>query len=164
MGLPKYYNPALTLISHLQDLTEPEMRLPLLIPILALLPHVATADYSSFTTGPIIEDYGPVADVDVTSPVPPDAVLRHSFDVSTQAEDGEPNRTLISAARFINMHARAGIDADSISVAVIVHGKAIYDVSGDAPGNADVVAALLDAGAMTAHALLQQQGYTVNPF
>lgn len=169
------------------------MRSLLLLPILAFLPGIVFADSDSFTTGPVIDDYGPVAEVDVTLPVPADSVLRHSFDVSTRAENGEPNRTLVSAARFINMHARAGVDANRIRVAAVVHGKAIYDVSGEAQGNADLVAALLDAGvriivcgqtaayydvatddllpgvemalsAMTAHALLQQQGYTLNPF
>jgi len=91
------------------------------------------------------------------------------------------------------MHARAGVETDRVQVAVIVHGKAIHDVSGIAPDNAELVAALVDHGvkiyvcgqtaayydiarsdllpgvemalsAMTMHALLQQQGYTLNPF
>ena len=122
-----------------------------------------------------------------------DAVFRHSFDVSKRAEDGELNRTLVSAARFINMHARAGVEAEHIELAVVVHGTAVHDVSGDASGSADLVAALIERGvkiivcgqsaayydvetgdllpgvemalsAMTVHALLQQQGYTLNPF
>ena len=157
------------------------------------MPSVAVADLSSFTTGPAIEGYGPVADVDVTLPVPDNAVFRHTFDVASRAEDGAPNRTLASAARFINMHARAGIEADSIQLVVVVHGAAVHDVSGEGSPSADLVATLLDHGvrfivcgqsaayynvttedllpgvemalsAMTAHALLQQQGYTLNPF
>jgi hypothetical protein len=96
------------------------MRLFLLLPVLAFLPCSGQADFSSFTTGPAIKDYGPVADVEITFPVPKDAVLRHTFDVGEPAADGEPNRTLASAARFINMHARAGIDADRIEVAVVI--------------------------------------------
>lgn len=169
------------------------MRLTLLLPVLALLPCIAQADFSSFTTGPVIKDYGPVADVDMTLPVPKDTTFRHTFDVSEPAADGELNGTLASAARFINMHARAGIDPNRIEIAVVVHGKAIYDVSGEAPASAPLVAALVEHGvkiivcgqtaayydvktdellpgvqmalsAMTAHALLQQQGYTLNPF
>jgi len=168
------------------------MRL-LLLPIIAFLPCHAGADMNAFRNGPVFEDHGPVADVDVTVPVPKDATLRHTFDAGTQAEEGEANRTLVSAARFINMHARAGVDAERIEVAVIVHGKAIHDVSGEAPASAELVAALVDQGvkiyvcgqtaayydvskddllpgvemalsAMTMHALLQQQGYTLNPF
>ncbi len=169
------------------------MRSLFLLPIFLVLPVIADADLSSFTTGPVIEDFGPVADIDVTLPVPEGAVFRHSFDVSGRAEDGELNRTLESAARFINMHARAGVDADRIEIAVVVHGAAVHDVSGETTSSADLVAALVDHGvsiivcgqsaayydvemddllpgvdmalsAMTAHALLQQQGYTVNPF
>jgi intracellular sulfur oxidation DsrE/DsrF family protein len=164
------------------------MRLRLLLATVIVLPAAAMADLESFTTGPVFKDHGPVADIETTVAVPADAALRHVFDTGTRAEDGQPNRTLVSAARFINMHARAGID-----LAVVVHGKAIYDVSGEAPGSAELVAALIDYGvkiyvcgqtaayydvtnddllpgvelalsAMTMHALLQQKGYTLNPF
>jgi intracellular sulfur oxidation DsrE/DsrF family protein len=154
---------------------------------------VASADFSAFTTGPVIEDYGPVADIDATLPIPEDARFRHIYDVSTRAEDGELNRSLVTAARFINMHARAGVGPDRIELAVVVHGGATFDVSAGAGVNADLVATLIDHGvriivcgqsaayhdvkaedllpgvemalsAMTAHALLQQDGYTLNPF
>jgi intracellular sulfur oxidation DsrE/DsrF family protein len=160
---------------------------------IAMIPCIAHADMSAFTTGPVFEEHGPVAAVETTVAVPADATLRHAFDVGTRAEEGQPNRTLVSAARFINMHARAGVDAERIEVAVVVHGKAIYDVSGEAPGSAELVAALIDHGvkiyvcgqtaayyditnddllpgvelalsAMTMHALLQQEGFTLNPF
>jgi intracellular sulfur oxidation DsrE/DsrF family protein len=169
------------------------MRSFLLMATLAFLPAAASADFSSFTTGPVFEDFGPVANVDATWPVPEDAVFRHSFDVSEQAAEGELNRTLVSAARFINMTARAGVDAERIEIAVVVHGKAIQDVSGEDPFSARLVAALVEHGvniivcgqtaayygvatndllpgvkmalsAMTAHAVLQQQGYTLNAF
>ena len=169
------------------------MRALILLSVLSALPFATYADFSSFSTGPAIKDYGPVADVDVTFPVPDDAVLRHSFDVAEQADDGQLNRTLVSAARFINMHARAGVDPTRIELAVVVHGKAVHDVSGGASSSSGLVAALIDHGvsiivcgqsaayygvatsdllpgvdmalsAMTAHALLQQRGYTLNPF
>lgn len=161
--------------------------------IAAVLACQAHADMNSFRNGPVFKDFGPVADVDTSVAIPATATLRHVFDVGAQSENGEPNRTLVSAARFINMHARAGVETDRVQVAVIVHGKAIYDVSGGAPDNAELVAALVEHGvkiyvcgqtaayydvarsdllpgvemalsAMTMHALLQQQGYTLNPF
>ena len=169
------------------------MRSIALMFVVIVLPCIAQADMSSFTTGPVIKDYGPVADIDVTLPVPQNAALRHSFDVAERADDGELNRTLVSAARFINMHARAGIHIDHIKVAVVVHGTAVHDVSGETPASAELIAALIDNGvrifvcgqsaayydvttddllpgvemalsAMTVHALLQQQGYSLNPF
>ena len=169
------------------------MRHSMLLALLVVLPIVATADFSAFSTGPVFKEFGPVAAIDATMSIPDGARFRHSFDVSERAEDGKPNRTLVSAARFINMHARVGIDQDRIDLAVVVHGTAVHDVSGTESGSEALVAALIDYGvriivcgqsaayydvstrdllpgvemaisAMTAHALLQQQGYTINPF
>ena len=169
------------------------MRTSTMLQVLLFLPIVSLADFSSFSTGPVIDDFGPVAAIDTNMAMPKDARFRHSFDVSERAEDGKPNRTLVSAARFINMHARAGIEPDRIDLAIVVHGTAVHDVSGKEPDSAALVAALVDHGvriivcgqsaayygvamedllpkvemaisAMTAHALLQQQGYTINPF
>lgn len=161
--------------------------------ILTACATTVLADDAAFITGPVFTDYGPVAAVDVTMPIPSGAVFKHSFDVSTPAAGGELNSTLMSAARFMNMHARAEIAAENIQVAVVVHGNAVYDVAGEPSVSAALVAALVDKGvriivcgqsaayrdvsvddllpgvemalsAMTAHAVLQQQGFTLNPF
>lgn len=165
--------------------------MPLLI--VAACATTALADESAFTRGPVFTDYGPVADVDVTMPIPTGTAFKHSFDVSTSAPAGDPNPTLVSAARFINMHARAGIPAGNIRVAVVVHGKAVKEMADELSASARLIAALTDQGvriivcgqsaayydvatddllpgvrmalsAMTAHAMLQQQGFTLNPF
>jgi intracellular sulfur oxidation DsrE/DsrF family protein len=107
------------------------------------------------------------------------------------------NRGLESAARFLNMHARAGIPPENIRLAIVVRGAAARDLivhprPGEDNANAGLVAALianhvdiylcgqtaahydisasdllpgvrLALSAMTAHALLQQEGYTLNP-
>lgn len=169
------------------------MRQFMMMLILGAFATAASADESAFTTGPVFKAYGAVADIDVTLPMPVDAVFKHSFDVSTPASAGEPNRTLVSAARFINMHVRAGVAVNRILLAVVVHGKAVKEVADEKSASANLVAALIDKGvriivcgqsaayydvatkdllpgvemalsAMTAHALLQQQGYTLNPF
>ncbi len=168
------------------------MRPPIFL-ALAAFATIACADDAVFTMGPVFEEYGPVVDVDVTMGISPDVVFRHSFDVSTPAPDGEPNRSLLSAARFINMHARAGVPLANIRLAVVVHGKAVKEVADEASASAGLVAALVGKNvriivcgqsaayydvatddllpgvemaisAMTAHALLQQQGYSLNPF
>ncbi len=139
--------------------------------------------------------------------MPTDTEFAHSFDVVEAADGDARNRGFESAARFVNMHAAAGVDPDNIRVAVVVHGGAVRDLltnaaraeraltldaDGANPSGA-MVQAMLDAGvrfivcgqsmagagiareelrdgvevalsAMTAHALLQQRGYTVNPF
>ena len=175
-----------------------------LIAACLLATPAAAQDMSAFTTGPVFEDFGPHASVEITDPLPADTHLRHSFDVASAAEGGRFNRGFESAARFVNMHAANGVNPDRIDVAVVVHGGAVLDLltdeawaardlEGDTnPGGANV-REMLDAGvrfivcgqsaagqgvanedliegvevslsAMTAHALLQQQGYTVNPF
>ena len=166
-------------------------QMPLLI--LAACTTVAFADDRTFTMGPVFTDYGPVANIDVTTPIPPGTAFKHSFDVSTPAATGDPNSTLVSVARFINMLARAGMPAGNIRVAVVVHGKAVKEMADEQSASARLIAELTDQGvriivcgqsaayydvatddllpgvemalsAMTAHAVLQQQGYTLNPF
>lgn len=169
------------------------MRHAMLLLTLAACATTAAAGEGAFTTGPVFKNYGPVAAVDVTVPVDPDMVLKHSFDVSSPAPDGEPNSTLVSAARLINMHVRAGVAKDNIDVAVVVHGKAVKEMADEDSASAGLIEVLTKHGvrivvcgqsaayydvatsdllpgvemalsAMTAHALLQQQGYTLNPF
>lgn len=166
--------------------------------ILVIAPSAIAQDMPEvFSTGPVIEEYGPVADVPGADPIPADAVFRVAFDTATPGADGQLNRTLASAARFLNMHGRAGLAPENIHVAVVIHGRAVNDVSHPAEGsenvNAGLISALLEQNveiyvcgqsatyygvttedllpgvsmslsAMTAHAQLQQRGYTLNPF
>ena len=175
------------------------MRLTLLVVFLALLPAIAAGQElpSGFSTGPVIEAYGPVADVPGAAALPPDAVFRVAFDTAAAAEAGQLNRTLVSAARFLNMHARAGIDPSNLHVAVVIHGGAGLDVAQHANEESNLNEALIaellqhnveihvcgqsaayhgvtsddllpgvgmSLSAMTAHAQLQQSGFTLNPF
>ncbi len=158
---------------------------------------------AAFHPGPVIPAFGKVATVaDADVKLAADTEFHVAFDVST-ATESTLNRTLEGAARFLNMHAEAGIPADHQHLAIVVHGAAVFDVSsaeayarkypGSTNPNAPLVAALKEQGvriivcgqsaaaqnvakadllpgvelalsAMTANALLQQQGYTLNPF
>ena len=171
---------------------------------LALAAPAAAQDMSGFTTGPVFEDFGPVADIDDADfLIPEDAEFKVVLDVSAGAEGGQINRTFVSAARLINMHDRAGIEPIKNRAVVVIHGKAVFDVLSNeawaAKGregenaSAGPIAEMIDMGvrfivcgqsaaaygvkradfvpgvemalsAMTAHALLQRDGYTVNPF
>jgi intracellular sulfur oxidation DsrE/DsrF family protein len=162
-----------------------------------LLAPAAHADPSAFTPGPVIAHYGPVADVEGAAPIPANTHFKVMFDVSESAEAGAVNRGLESAARFLNMHARAGIPPANINLAIVVRGAAVRDLTvhprrGQDNANAPLIAALianhvdiyvcgqaaahaniraggllpgvrLVLSAMTEFALLQQQGYTLNP-
>jgi intracellular sulfur oxidation DsrE/DsrF family protein len=170
--------------------------------ILALLAAPVQAQDEKFSTGPVFDGFGPVAGVDTDFVIPDGVRMRISFDVSRGAEAEKLNRTLESAARFINMHVRAGVPVENIDVAVVVHGSAVHDVAnnthyGEAVGGENASATLVEAlieknvriivcgqsaayygvesdellpgvemalSAMTAHVLLQQDGFTINPF
>lgn len=163
--------------------------------LLATTPLDAQGLSEAFTPGPLIEGQGPNALVPGMTPLPAGIRLKVSFDVSDAGEDGKANKTLVSAARFLNMHVRAGVDPDHVAAAVIAHGKAVGDLTRDAAStpNGPLVDSLLQhnariivcgqsaaaygvskedllpgvelaLSAMTAHAMLQQDGYTLNPF
>ena len=174
----------------------------MLATLLAALVLTATGP-DDFTAGPLITDFGPNAEVDVEMVIPEGFVFRHSFDFAAEADAGELNRHLVSAARFLNMHARAGVPVENLNLAIVVHGAAVHDVADaatyaarhDGAENANIAlvdqlveygvriyvcgqsAAYYDVGtadllpgvdmalsAMTAHAVLQAEGYTLNPF
>ena len=84
-------------------------------------------------TGPVIQGYGPVfnAPADAYN-LRTDQHYKVSMDVSATGDFYEDrNSSLESAARFLNMHARNGIDVDHIEFAVIVHGAASKDLLSD---------------------------------
>lgn len=162
----------------------------------------AAAEENAFTKGPVFEDYGPVADVAADFVIPENMAFKLRFDVSEGADQGAVNRRFETAARFINMHARAGITDKKIKLAIVVHGKAVNDATnavyyaeavGGENANAPLLAALIEKGvrviicgqsaahygvanadllpgvemalsAMTAHAVLEREGYALNPF
>ena len=181
----------------------------------------ALAGPEAFTSGQTIPEFGKIAEVKVDQPVYGHHKFKVVFDVSKQADAGELNRNLVSAARFINMHTAASVKEKNIKLAIVVHGGASKDVTNEAyysasqdgasqdgasqdgasqdgndkktNANAALIKTLIDHGvevyicgqsaafydidntdllpdvkmalsAMTAHALLQQKGYTLNPF
>lgn len=158
---------------------------------------LTAAGPDAFSTGPLIDGFGPNAEIAGRSALPADAVFQISFDTRARGEDGAAMPGLVTAARFLNMHARAGVASDNMALAVVVHGGAVLDlaeararpdsetarlirallahntriiVCGQSAVYYDVPTEGLPQGvemalsAMTAHALLQQDGYTLNPF
>jgi intracellular sulfur oxidation DsrE/DsrF family protein len=169
--------------------------------LIIALPVVAGE--ANFTKGPVFKTLGAVAAVEADIIIPQNAKFAVAFDTSKAATSGKVNRSLETAARFMNMHVAAGVRQDDIKLAVVIHGKAVFDMTkedvygetyeGASNANKPVIKALTDQGirlivcgqsaayydveksdllsgvelalsAMTAHALLQQHGYTLNPF
>ena len=165
--------------------------------VLFTLAMPALAGPEAFQPGTVVPDYGKVAVPEGVS-LPADTELKVAFDIGEAGPDDAISRRLETTARFLNMHAAAGVDPANLHIALVVHGAASKDLLTDeARGtpnpNAGLIAELLAAGAtielcgqtsamrdiaqedllpgvtiglsaMSTHALLQQQGYTLNPF
>jgi intracellular sulfur oxidation DsrE/DsrF family protein len=181
------------------------MRTILTIALALVAAPLAAQDTSPFQTGPVLEGFGGHAPVPGVDALPADTEFAVAFDVSTPAAEGAANRGFDSAARFLNMHVAHGVKEENIRLAVVVHGKAGFDLLTDAAykektgseGDTNPSRALVEAllehdvrfiicgqsaaalgikpddlipgvemalSAMTAFALLQQNGFTVNPF
>lgn len=171
------------------------------IAFLSLVSSVQAASLESFTKGPLLENYGENAVVSGAQ-FSANTSFKVAFDVGKPAIAGELNRKFNSLARFLNMHVRAGVKAENIELALVVHGKAAFDLLQNNHykdefktnnANEDLLQVLmkhnvrvmlcgqtaaaynitkdklidgveLPLSAMTAHALLQQSGFTINPF
>lgn len=163
---------------------------------------VSSAFAADFEKGPLISGFGPHASVPHGLNLNKNHHFNVAYDVAEQAEVGKVNRKFESLARFLNMHVANGVPAENIQLALVVHGKAVWDLTnaatyqdkfGSANTNQALIAELVKNGvhiavcgqsaayyqvtpnmlekgvkmslsAMTEHALLQQKGFTVNPF
>ncbi|TKD66297.1 hypothetical protein FBT53_03565 [Flavobacterium sp. ASW18X] len=81
-------------------------------------------------TGPIISEFGAVYKIsnpDFKTNV--ESEFKVVFDVYSSPKDPNMlNRSIETAARFLNMHSQAGVPAEQLHVALVVHGKAALDV------------------------------------
>jgi len=60
------------------------------------------------------------------------AILKVIFDVSnTSSKNNVINKNIVTAARFLNMHANEGMDLKQLKVAITIHGAAWKDVLTD---------------------------------
>jgi intracellular sulfur oxidation DsrE/DsrF family protein len=156
----------------------------------------------SFKDGPIIKGYGKHASVKQDLVLNKGTVFKVVFDTSEQGSEDEVNGRINSVARFFNMHAANGILPANIQLALVIHGKAGFDLLnnenyqakyGKNNPNDELLSLLLKnkvriylcgqsaayyeidnnnlhsgvqmaLSAMTANAVLQQEGYSLNPF
>ena len=106
----------------------------LLMALPAFRPSSVMAQAVSPKAGPIIESAGAVFTIDDPDvPTPVDHTFRDVFEV-VDAADGpdQLNVSLNTAARFLNMHAQAGVPLEQLHVALVVHGPAGKDLLDDA--------------------------------
>jgi intracellular sulfur oxidation DsrE/DsrF family protein len=108
-------------------------------------------------SGPIIEDYGAVWEIDNPDfKTDTSQEFKVVFDVKDGPEsDTEINRNLNTVARFLNLHAQNGFSLSQLKVALIVHGSAARNLLSDEAfqkryevdnPNRELVESLLGAG------------------
>ncbi|MEZ9197535.1 DsrE family protein [Shewanella sp. 10N.286.54.B9] len=85
------------------------------------------AGSDAFKPGPVLKDYGKIADVETSVTIPKEMQFKVVFDMSKAAEPGKVNRSLDTLARFINMHVSNGVALDDIDLMMVVHGSAVKD-------------------------------------
>lgn len=167
-----------------------------------LVPLLCFGQATSFTFGPVFKHHGQNVLLEGALENPTNQHFKVAFDISQHSDKGQMSRNFNTAARFINMHVRAGVPIKNIELALVVHGKASFDLLTDAAHqktfnqvntNTQIMKLLLannvkiyicgqsamhlgipqkdlfqgvemSLSAMTAHALLQQDGFTLNPF
>jgi intracellular sulfur oxidation DsrE/DsrF family protein len=100
--------------------------------ILMLWAHSASASNET-STGPAIEGFGPVYAVPEKSfNLRPDQQYKVLMDISRGPDDpAEINQNIESAARFLNMHARNGIQPENLELAIVLHGSATRSALND---------------------------------
>ncbi|GGC98879.1 DsrE family protein [Aquisalinus flavus] len=170
--------------------------LPALVSVAAMISQVWAGE-EAFHPGGLIPDFGRVAPI-ADARLGPQTEMKIAYDIAEAGSEDAINRRIETAARFLNMHFDAGVPAENMKVAIVVHGKASSDLltagaRGATNPNEALIAALIEQGvtielcgqsaayydiaaedllpgvtmalsAMTAHVLLQQQGYALNPF
>ena len=81
-------------------------------------------------TGPIIENYGEVWNIeDPSFSTDTSKEFRVVFDIMNSPESHtEINKSIETAARFLNMHAQNGVPKENLKVVLVVHNKASKDI------------------------------------
>jgi len=107
--------------------TSPVLGLLLLVPFPG--PTAALAQGTT-TTGPVIHSAGAVFEIrEAGFATPLDQEYRLAFEMARAADSpGEINVVLNSVARYLNMHVQAGVPADRVTAAVVVHNAAGWEM------------------------------------
>ncbi len=94
---------------------------PIAVPLAALF----------LATTAIAQSEAPEPEVTSDMSFPADAEFKHSFD-AYESEAGKPNGAFARALAMHRALEAAGVEADNIRTAIVVHGPAVFDVVNDA--------------------------------
>lgn len=97
-----------------------------LLAALLCAPHAQAQALAEAKTGPVISEFGPVYAIDKPDfETPTDHIYRVVFDVSVAPESAaDLNPRIETLARFLNMHAAAGVPTQNMKLALVLHGSA----------------------------------------
>lgn len=103
------------------------------IPALVLLLVPGPLQAQHRMKGPVIHSLGAVFEVsDPDMPTRLDVEYKLAFEMARPATSPEESNVVLnSVARFLNMHARAGVPRDRVHAAVVVHGAAAWELLDD---------------------------------
>ena len=83
--------------------------------------------------GKVIPEYGKTYTIESPEFITDtSSVLKVVFDVDRSFDATKPNALIETAARFLNMHEKAGVDPENMHLALVFHGSATKDVFDDA--------------------------------
>ena len=96
---------------------------------LIAIPNLIYAQQKKKATGPIIKDFGTVYQVENPDfKTDTNRVYRVVFDIYNSPDDPSMlNSQINTLARFLNMHAQAGVPKENLKVAGVLHNKASKD-------------------------------------
>jgi hypothetical protein len=95
----------------------------------ACVAPAAAQPLSRSSAGPVIADYGPVYSIVSPDFATPDMPSKVVFEVALGApEPDQLNARIETAARYLNMHAQAGVAPENLAVALVLHGTAGKDL------------------------------------
>lgn len=97
--------------------------------VLALFSVSAAAEKRH--SGPIFTDFGSWRTVENMQPLNSEEQYKAIFDVVPGSRGGAVNSRFDSAARYINLIVANGVPRENVSVAVVVHGPSVWDVTTD---------------------------------
>ncbi|WNC69374.1 DsrE family protein [Thalassotalea nanhaiensis] len=104
------------------------MKKNLIMLVTLLLSFNSFAGKENFTKGPVFKNYGENVAIKGALIHPEKQTFKVVFDIANINENGGVNGNFNTVARFINMHVRAGVPLENIDVAMVVHGKAGFDL------------------------------------
>ncbi len=95
----------------------------------SMLLFLSTSLQAQRAAGPIIEQFGVVHKIhEADFPLDPQQTYKAVFDIASTPDDpSKINPQLNTLARFLNMHAQAGVPAENLAVACAIHNLASKD-------------------------------------